>query len=126
MAYWTIAPTTQPTLLPQTTYSIWMNNITNTSFNIPMATSTILMPYGTLGTFEFSFVVFLLLFGYYVSMWLEQKNLRIALIVGIMFACLFALGGGLNISLPPLVYPIIYGAVAASLAGYILGTFKNV
>jgi hypothetical protein len=127
MPYWTITPTPTITLLPQTTYhQVLMNNITNSGFNIAMMPQTVLMPYGFATTFGLSIPVFFLLFGYFVNMWLTNGNLRIVSMVGALLSILFFVGGGVGISLPAPMYPIIYGCLAASIAGYILSIFKQV
>ena len=126
MAYWTIAPTPTPTLLPQTTYSYMMNNITSNGFNIGMLPQTVLLPYGFATTFGLSVPVFLLLFGYFINMWLTNGNLKIVSMTGMLCAALFFIGGGIGIALPAPVYPIIYGSLAASVSGYILSMFKRV
>jgi hypothetical protein len=125
MAYWTIAPTPTPTLLPQTTYSYMMNNITNSSFNIATMPQTVLLPYG-FATLGLSIPVFLLMFGFFVNMWLTNGNLKIVSLVGMLLAGLFFAGGGIGIALPAPLYPIIYGSLAASVSGYILSMFKRV
>ena len=126
MTYWTIVPTPTPTLLPQTTYSYMMNNITSNGFNIAMMPQTVLLPYGFATTFGLAIPVFLLMFGLFINMWLTQGNLRIVSIVGILCSSLFLVTGSIGIALPAPVYPIIYGALCASAAGYLLSTFKRI
>ena len=84
------------------------------------------VPYGFATTFGLSIPVFFLLFGYFVNMWLTNGNLRIVSMVGALLSILFFVGGGVGISLPAPMYPIIYGCLAASIAGYILSIFKQV
>jgi hypothetical protein len=126
MTYWTIVPTPTPTLLPQTTYSYMMNNITNSSFNIATMPQTVLLPYGFATTFGLSIPVFLIMFGFFINMWLTQGNLKIVSMTGVLLSGLMFIGGGIGIALPPEVYPIIYGALIASISGYILSMFKRV
>lgn len=126
MAYWTIVPTPTPTLLPQTTYSYMMNNITNSSFNIATMPQTVLLPYGFATTFGLAIPVFLLMFGYFINMWFTNGNLKIVSMTSLLCASLFMVGGGIGIALPAPLYPIIYGALVASVAGYLLSTFKRV
>ena len=126
MVYWTIVPTPTPTVMPTTTYSYMMNNITSNGFNIAMLPQTVLLPYGFATTFGLSVPVFLLLFGYFINMWLTNGNLKIASLTGLLLAGLFFISGGVGIALPAPAYPIIYGCLAASITGYILSTFKRV
>ncbi len=125
MVYWTIVPTPTPTLMPQTTYSYMMNNITSNGFNIAMMPQTVLLPYG-FATLGLAIPVFLLLFGYFINMWFTNGNLKIVSLTGVLLSGLFFISGGIGIALPAPVYPIIYGCMAASISGYILSVFKRV
>ena len=126
MTYWTIAPTPTPTILPTTTYSVVLNNITHNGFNTFTSFQDILTPY-SFGSLGLSFATFIIMGAIFYSMWINHGNLKMASQLGLMFGGMFILGsGGLGIGLPLPVYSFIYGAIAASLTGWIVSTFKNV
>lgn len=102
-----------------------MNNITSGHFNTFTTFQDALLPYGW-GTLGLAFPVFLLLGSLFFSMWVNHGNLRGAATVGLMFCGMFVIGGGLGFSIPYEMFPIIYGVLAASVAGWIMSMFKSV
>jgi hypothetical protein len=125
MTYWTIVPTPTPTVMPTTTYSYMMENITSNGFNIAMMPQTVMLPYG-FATLGLAIPIFLLMFGCFINMWFTNGNLKVVSLTGLLLAGLFIVGGGIGIALPAPVYPIIYGALAASISGYLLSTIKRI
>ena len=121
----TLTPTPTITPIPQTTYSNILNNVTQGHFNIVQLPGNILMPYGFVTTGALTIPFFIVLLAYYYSLWLSHGNLRMASILGLIFGGMFLVGGGLGLSLPSIVYPLCYGALAASLTGFVMSTFKN-
>ena len=99
MAYWTIAPTPTPTLLPQTTYSYMMNNITATGLILQLCLKQFYYLMDLQLHLVYRLPVFLLLFGFFINMWLTNGNLKIVSLVGMLFVGLFFVGGGIGIVL---------------------------
>ena len=121
----TLTPTPTITPIPQTTYSNILNNVTQGHFNIVQLPGNILMPYGFVTTGALTIPFFIVLLAYYYSLWISHGNLRMASVMGLLFGGMFLIGGGLGLSLPSIVYPLCYGALTASLTGFVMSTFKN-
>jgi hypothetical protein len=126
MTYWTIVPTPTPTIVPQTTYHLVMNNMTDSGFNLFISFQDVISPYAYAAGGGLSAATFLIMSSIFYSMWLGHGNLKLATLVGFLFGCSFFIGNGLGVVLPLPVYGIAYGAIAASLAGILLSAFKNV
>ena len=126
MVYWTMVPTTIPTVMPTTTYHLVMDNITSGGFDTMQTIQDAFLPYGY-ATVGLSIPVFLFIFGVILyPMWIEHGNLRMVSIMGMLFSGMFMVGGGLGMSLPAPFYPIAYGLLAAAFSGFILSMFKNI
>jgi hypothetical protein len=70
---------------------------------------------------------FLIFMAYFLSLWISHGNLKMASIIGILFGVMFLVStGGLGIGLPAEMAPLAYGALAASVAGYVMSMFKNI
>jgi len=124
--YWTPTPTPVITTMPQTTYKYLLDNVTESHFNLAWLPTNALAPYGFPATGMMAVPFFILFMAYFYSMWISHGNLRMASIVGLMFGGMFLFTtGGLGISLPAPIAPLAYGALAASISGFVLSTFKN-
>jgi len=124
--YWTPTATPVITPVPTTTYSVIMDNITDTKFNLVLLPGSVMTPYGFLTLGIMSIPYFLIFFAYFISLWIGHGNLKMASVVGILFSTMFLITtGGLGIGFPPEVAPLIFGALSASISGYILSLFKN-
>ena len=124
--YWTPTPTPIITVVPQTTYKYLMDNVTASHFNILWLPANSLAPYGfpVMGIMAVPF--FIIFMAYYISLWISHGNLRMASITGLLFGGMFLFaGGGLRISLPTVIAPLAFGALCASIAGFIMSMFKN-
>ena len=126
LIYWVPPVTPVITPVPTTTYSVIMDNITDTKFNLVLLPGNVMTPYGFLTMGLMSIPYFLIFFAYFISLWISHGNLKMASIVGILFGVMFLVStGGLGIGLPPEMAPLIYGSLSASCAGYIMSLFKN-
>lgn len=124
--YITLNATPVITPIPQTTYSNLINNVTQGHFNIVQLPGNALAPYGFVTTGGLAIPFFIVFLAYFYSLWLSHGNLRMASIVGLMFGGMFLFTtGGLGIGLPAPIAPLAYGALCASVAGYIMSMFKN-
>ena len=124
--YWTPTPTPVVTLLPTTTYGDLLRNTTTGHFNMFQLPLNAFAPYGFATQNILAIPIFIVLFAYYYTLWIRNGNLRMASIVGILIGFMFVSGGvgGLGVTMPSIVSPIIYGALAASISGFIMSMFK--
>jgi hypothetical protein len=122
----TLTPTATITPLPQTTYSYLINNVTQSHMNLVQLPGNIMAPYGFVTTGGLAIPFFICFLAYFYSLWLSHGNLRMASIVGLMFGGMFLFTtGGLGIGLPDPIAPLAYGALCASISGYVMSMFKN-
>jgi hypothetical protein len=124
--YWTPTPTPVITPIPQTTYSYLINNITSNKFDIVQLPASAMAPYGFVVTGILAIPFFIIFMAYFYSMWISHGNLRMASIIGLMFGAMVLLStGGLGVGMPAPILPLAYGALCASIAGFIMSIFKN-
>lgn len=125
--YIVIPPTPVITPLANTTYGNAFDNLTQSNFSLLYFPGNALSPYAWTTMGQMAVPYFLIFFFMYLGMWISHGNLRLASIVGILFAGSFLFAsGGLGISMPAVIAPIAYGALVASLTGIVMSAFKNI
>ena len=125
LASFTSAATTP---LPQTTYGAVYDNITANGFNIIFITQSIATPYfwefPGLVSYAMSICASLLLAFYFIGLWLRQRKVSVASLLGMMVLAFFisgsaGFGWGMEAAIIALAQMVLYLALAAVIMGLV-------
>jgi hypothetical protein len=127
-ATFTSLPTTP---LPQTTYSVAFDNITQSNFNIFFIITAIPQPYLwvlPIGTTAYGVALMagLMIGFYFIGLWLRQRKVTVALLLGIISLILFGSSiTGFGWGMPPEFLALAQMICYAALAGVVVSLFKK-
>jgi hypothetical protein len=118
----------QTTPLPQTTYGVTYDNITQNGFNIIFITQGIATPYfwefPGLTAYAMALCASLILAFYFIGLWLRQRKVSVASLLGMMILAFFisgsaGFGWGMEAAVIALAQMVLYLALAAVIMGLI-------